>query len=102
MLPENEALLLAAGDAPPLPTEESAPLVGDVDALHVSGENMLVLGAGVAPLRRVAVVPPKQIVALAEPVLAMLEKAAPVVIGRDAAVTCPARRGCHSCDVSTG
>jgi len=52
--------------------------VGDVDALHVSGENML--GAGAA-LRRVAVVPPKLIVALAEPVLAMLEKAVPVVIG---------------------
>jgi len=78
LLPENEALLLAAGDAPPLPTEESAPLVGDVDALHVSGDNML--GAGAA-LRRVAVVPPKLIVALAEPVLAMLEKAVPVVIG---------------------
>jgi len=52
--------------------------VGNVDALHVSGENML--GAGAA-LRRVAVVPPKLIVALAEPVLAMLEKAVPVVIG---------------------
>jgi len=78
LMPENEALLLAAGDAPPLPTEESAPLVGDVDALHVSGENML--GAGAA-LRRVAVVPPKLIVAFAEPVLAMLKEVAPVVTG---------------------
>jgi len=67
LLPENKALLLAAGNAPPLPTEESALLVGDVDALHVSGENML--GAGAA-LRRVAVVPPKLIVALDVPVLA--------------------------------
>ena len=81
LLPENESLLLTAGDAPPLPTEESAPPVGNVGALHVSGENMLVLGAGVASLHEVAVVPPKQIVALTGPVLAMLEKAVPVVIG---------------------
>jgi len=69
----------AAGNSQ-LPTEESAPLVGEVDVLHVSDENML--GAGVGA-RLVAVVLPELVapvllVALAEPMLAMLEEAAPV------------------------
>ena len=56
-------------------------LVGKSDTLHVKGENMLGAGAGARP---VAVVLPKLVtpvllVALADPLLAMLEEAAPVM-----------------------